>query len=142
MSYQSREFHKFFWAINCCSYKTHGFHKIFAFSRNFHIFAFHENIFTFCIFVKFSHFALSQKYFRNIFFREMRPKIFGGNQVYPAYSRLSTFDGTKVGWLVLCSAMALLIHWNHEPPWLSRFAGIMRHHGSLDLLESWDTMAL
>ena len=30
MSYQSREFHKFFRAINCCSFKTHGFHKIFA----------------------------------------------------------------------------------------------------------------
>ena len=23
-------FHKFFWAINCCSYKTNGFHEIFA----------------------------------------------------------------------------------------------------------------
>ena len=31
MRYQSREFHKFFWAINCCSYNTHGFHEIFAF---------------------------------------------------------------------------------------------------------------
>ncbi len=33
MSYQSLEFHKFFWAINCCSYITNGFHKIFTFSR-------------------------------------------------------------------------------------------------------------
>ena len=38
------QFHNFYWAINCCTYKTHGFHKIFAFceyffvfSRNFHI---------------------------------------------------------------------------------------------------------
>ena len=30
MRYQSREFHKFFWGINCCSYNTHGFHGIFA----------------------------------------------------------------------------------------------------------------
>ena len=30
---QSREFHKFFWAINCCSSNTHGFHEIFAFFR-------------------------------------------------------------------------------------------------------------
>ena len=34
LSYQGREFHKFFWAINCC----HGFYKIFAFRKN--IFAF------------------------------------------------------------------------------------------------------
>ena len=31
MRYQSREFHKFFSGINCCSYNTHGFHVIFAF---------------------------------------------------------------------------------------------------------------
>ena len=37
MSYQSREFQKFFWALNCCSYKTHGFHKIFAFRKIFPI---------------------------------------------------------------------------------------------------------
>ena len=48
LSYQSREFNKFFWAINCCSYKTHGFHKIFAsenisaFLRNFGISHFHK----------------------------------------------------------------------------------------------------
>ena len=34
MSYQSRKFLKFFWAINCCSYKTHGFKKKFAFREN------------------------------------------------------------------------------------------------------------
>ena len=48
-SYQSKEFQKFFWAINCCSYKIHGFHKILAFSRNFRI---------------------SRKYFRIPHFRE------------------------------------------------------------------------
>ena len=34
LSYHSRTFLKFFWAINCCSYKTHGFQKKFAFREN------------------------------------------------------------------------------------------------------------
>ena len=49
----SREFHKFFWAFNCCCYKTHGFHKIstfrennFAFSRNVRITHFRLNHFS------------------------------------------------------------------------------------------------
>ena len=41
LSYQNIEFHKFFWAINCFSYKTHGFHKLFEFSQNFALFLFH-----------------------------------------------------------------------------------------------------
>jgi len=32
--------------------------------------------------------------------------------------------------------------WYYVLPWLSWFAGIMKHHGSLDELESWDTMVL
>ena len=67
MRYQSREFHKFFWGTNCCSYNTRGFHEIFAFR----------------IFAKFSHFAMfSFNFFsrKNAEFGEkvceMRPKIF------------------------------------------------------------------
>ena len=59
----SREFHKFFGAINYCIYKTHGYHKTFAFRKN--NFAFSPN---FCI-----------MHFRFIFFAkkncDMRPKI-------------------------------------------------------------------
>ena len=66
LSYQSREFDKFVWAINCCSYKTNGFHKTFAFGKN---------IFTFIIFAKiFSHFSFSRNFrishFHLIYFRE------------------------------------------------------------------------
>ena len=45
LSYQS----SFFWEINCCSYRTHGFHKIFTFRED--IFAFSRN------------FRISRKYF-------------------------------------------------------------------------------
>ena len=50
MSYQSREVHKFFWAIKFCNYKTYGFQNIFAFCEK--ILHFRE-IFAFCIFAKF-----------------------------------------------------------------------------------------
>ena len=70
MRYQSREFHKFFWAINCCSCNTYGFHEIFAFR----------------IFAKFSHFAKFRFVFASFIFAkkakfrekvcEMRTKIF------------------------------------------------------------------
>ena len=58
LSYQRREFHTFFFGINCCSYKTHGFHKVYSFRE-------------------ISLFLFSRK---NVKFREkfceMRPKIF------------------------------------------------------------------
>ena len=38
LSFESREFHKFFCAINCCGYKTHGLLKIFAFRQTFCIY--------------------------------------------------------------------------------------------------------
>ena len=60
LSNQSREFNKFFWASNCCSYKTHGFHKIFAFR---------ENILAFPRDFRILHFPK-----KNV--REMWPKIF------------------------------------------------------------------
>ena len=65
LRYQSREFHKFFLGINCCSYNTHGFHEIFAFRifAKFSHFAFRENIFA-----KFSHFREISLCFRFIFF--------------------------------------------------------------------------
>ena len=75
LRYQSREFHKFFWVIYCCSYNTHGFTKFshFAkiFSRNFHISHFSRN------FALFSLYLFSRK---NAKLRdkicEMRTKIF------------------------------------------------------------------
>ena len=59
MRYQSTEFHKFFWGINCCSYNTHGFHKIFA----FRIFAKFRFVFALFIFAK--KCEISRKSFRN-----------------------------------------------------------------------------
>jgi len=75
LSYQSREFNKFFWAINCCSYKTHGFHKIFAsenisaFLRNFGISHFHKNKFREIIFTKFRliYFREKMQFYKKIF---------------------------------------------------------------------------
>ena len=90
MRYQSREFHKFFWAINCCSYKTRGFHKIsefshFAkiFSQNFCILHFRKNFFCkilLCFLLHFISRNFAKKFAKCEYFRIcLRNILFTGN---------------------------------------------------------------
>ena len=76
LSYQSREFHKFFWAINCCNSETHGFHKIFA--KYFLISHFREILLSFCL----------------IYFREILQKFFrNATEFFCIFSRNVSFAG-------------------------------------------------
>ena len=97
------EFHKFFWAINCCSYNTHNFPEIFAFpifakfshftkifSQNFRIFARKKNSLNFA---SFSLYLFSRK---NAKVCEMRTKIFAFFSV--TFRSLETLVSTSLKW--------------------------------------------